>query len=188
MRGSSPWLMPITTRLEPFKRCARCSTGNGRMDCFPISSSTRWSSITLPDLNSGKRNVLSMLQEMYTPRGSSSPPSTPPQSGILLVMTRIGREPARFLKKCSLSSLPGMLTFTGNGIQKGRAWCISAIPDEAGLSQSSISFGTLKLAQALGDYQALSNANRRVIRFHLEGDVQIGLGRINTSLPDQVFV
>jgi hypothetical protein len=56
------------------------------------------------------------------------------------------------------------------------------------LSQSSISFGTLKLAQALGDYQALSNANRRVIRFHLEGDVQIGLGRINTSLPDQVFV
>ena len=57
-----------------------------------------------------------------------------------------------------------------------------AIPDEAGSSQSSISFGTLKLAQALGDYQALSNAKRRVIRFHLEDDVLVGLEQIITSL------
>jgi hypothetical protein len=49
------------------------------------------------------------------------------------------------------------------------------IPDEATSAAadaaSSISFGVLKMAQALGDGQALLDANRRVIRFHLEDDV-----------------
>jgi glucose-6-phosphate isomerase len=44
------------------------------------------------------------------------------------------------------------------------------IPDEAGKPDSSISFGVLKAAQALGDYQALQKAGRRVIRFHLGAD------------------
>ena len=44
------------------------------------------------------------------------------------------------------------------------------IPDKAGKSESSISFGVLELAQALGDQQALLDANRRVIRFHLGKD------------------
>lgn len=52
------------------------------------------------------------------------------------------------------------------------------IPDNAGNDQSSISFGTLKLAQALGDRQALIDAGRKVIRFHLGKDVVGGLGRI----------
>jgi transaldolase/glucose-6-phosphate isomerase len=42
------------------------------------------------------------------------------------------------------------------------------IPDEINSSQSSISFGTLKMAQALGDLQALQDAGRRAIRIHLE--------------------
>jgi hypothetical protein len=41
------------------------------------------------------------------------------------------------------------------------------IPAEAGKSGSSMSFGVLKLAQALGDAQALRNAGRQVIRLHL---------------------
>lgn len=41
------------------------------------------------------------------------------------------------------------------------------IPDEAGKSGSSMSFGVLKLAQAMGDAQALRNAGRQVIRLHL---------------------
>jgi transaldolase/glucose-6-phosphate isomerase len=41
------------------------------------------------------------------------------------------------------------------------------IPDEAGSPDSSITFGVLKAAQALGDRQALLDAGRRVIRFHL---------------------
>lgn len=45
------------------------------------------------------------------------------------------------------------------------------IPDEAGASKSSITFGVLKLAQALGDRQALLEAKRRVIRFHFGKDV-----------------
>ena len=45
-----------------------------------------------------------------------------------------------------------------------------AIPDTAGSAESSISFGTLKTAQALGDKAALSDGGRRVIRFHLPMD------------------
>ncbi len=46
------------------------------------------------------------------------------------------------------------------------------IPDKAGQAQSSISFGTLKMAQALGDQQALLDAGRRVVRFHLKEPVE----------------
>lgn len=52
------------------------------------------------------------------------------------------------------------------------------IPDEAGSPASSIAFGVLKGAQALGDYQALREAGRRVIRFHLDGDVPGKLKRL----------
>ncbi len=45
------------------------------------------------------------------------------------------------------------------------------IPDEAGSPHSTMTFGVLKAAQALGDRQALLNAGRRVIRFHLGKDV-----------------
>ncbi len=44
------------------------------------------------------------------------------------------------------------------------------IPDEAGAAKSSMTFGVLKLAQALGDRQALLDAKRRVIRFHFAKD------------------
>jgi glucose-6-phosphate isomerase len=49
------------------------------------------------------------------------------------------------------------------------------IPDQAGEDKSSISFGTLKNAQALGDRQALLDYKRRVIRFNLGKDVDKGL-------------
>jgi transaldolase/glucose-6-phosphate isomerase len=52
------------------------------------------------------------------------------------------------------------------------------IPDEAGSSDSSITFGVLKAAQALGDQQALLDAGRRVIRFHLGEDIVGGLRRL----------
>ncbi len=42
------------------------------------------------------------------------------------------------------------------------------IPDEAGSPQSGMSFQTLKMAQALGDGEALRKAGRRLIRFHIE--------------------
>ena len=56
------------------------------------------------------------------------------------------------------------------------------IPDEAGSSASSISFGVLKMAQALGDRQALLDAGRAVIRFHLGTDVAGGLEKLNQAL------
>ncbi|MDZ7362772.1 MAG: glucose-6-phosphate isomerase [candidate division KSB1 bacterium] len=54
----------------------------------------------------------------------------------------------------------------------------AAIPDEAGEARSSMTFGVLKLAQALGDRQALLNTGRRVIRFHLGKNVVGGLQKL----------
>jgi transaldolase/glucose-6-phosphate isomerase len=56
------------------------------------------------------------------------------------------------------------------------------IPDQAGLPDSSITFGVLKAAQALGDQQALLNANRRIVRFHLGQSPLDGLERLATEL------
>ena len=58
----------------------------------------------------------------------------------------------------------------------------AAIPDKAGAPDSSITFGVLKMAQALGDYQALLGAGRRVLRFHLGDDVVGGLKRLTEAL------
>ena len=52
------------------------------------------------------------------------------------------------------------------------------IPDEAGAPESSLSFGVLIDAQALGDRQALLDARRRVIRLQLSQDVSGGLDRL----------
>jgi transaldolase / glucose-6-phosphate isomerase len=52
------------------------------------------------------------------------------------------------------------------------------IPDEAGRDASSLTFGVLKEAQALGDRQALLDKERRFIRFHLGTDVQGGLAKL----------
>ena len=52
------------------------------------------------------------------------------------------------------------------------------IPDQAGSPQASISFGVLKMAQALGDRHALVDRGRRVIRFHLGMDPVAGLRQL----------
>jgi hypothetical protein len=56
------------------------------------------------------------------------------------------------------------------------------IPDTAGKPESSITFGTLKMAQALGDYQALTDAGRRVMRLHLHGDIPEHIEKLARSL------
>ncbi|MCL4549021.1 MAG: glucose-6-phosphate isomerase [Bacteroidetes bacterium] len=52
------------------------------------------------------------------------------------------------------------------------------IPDEAGKKESSISFGVLIKAQALGDYHALVDNERKVIRFDLGNDVLGGIKKL----------
>ncbi|MCP5097634.1 MAG: hypothetical protein GY943_18965 [Chloroflexi bacterium] len=49
------------------------------------------------------------------------------------------------------------------------------IPDEAGKPESTMTFGVLKMSQALGDGAALLEANRRFIRFHLGTDAAGGI-------------
>jgi transaldolase/glucose-6-phosphate isomerase len=58
----------------------------------------------------------------------------------------------------------------------------AAIPDEPGAPGSSITFGVLKTAQVLGDGEALVDAGRKVIRFHLGGDVLGGLKQLIDAL------
>ena len=58
----------------------------------------------------------------------------------------------------------------------------AAIPDEAGSPRSSLTFGILKEAQALGDRQALLDGGRQVIRFHLGTDVIGGLRKLREVL------
>jgi len=55
------------------------------------------------------------------------------------------------------------------------------IPDEPGKPDSSMTFGVLKLAQALGDRKALLDENRIVIRLHFD-DVTQGLQKLLSAL------
>ena len=59
-----------------------------------------------------------------------------------------------------------------------------AIPEEAGKDGSSISFGVLIQAQALGDRQALHEEGRKVVRFHLDADVQGGIQKLTDALDE----
>ena len=56
------------------------------------------------------------------------------------------------------------------------------IPDNAGKPESSMTFGVLKIAQALGDRQALLDAGREVITFDLGEDVLTHLARLSQAL------
>ena len=49
------------------------------------------------------------------------------------------------------------------------------IPDDIGQKKTSLTFGALKAAQAQGDWQALKDAGRRIIRFHWKANPVTGL-------------
>jgi glucose-6-phosphate isomerase len=57
------------------------------------------------------------------------------------------------------------------------------IPDEAGSDSSSMSFGILKAAQAIGDAAALQAAGRPLIRLHIGGsDILSGIDSVTAAL------
>jgi hypothetical protein len=56
------------------------------------------------------------------------------------------------------------------------------IPVEAGSADSSITFGVLKKAQALGDRQALIDRGRRVISFRLSQNPASDLKQLSKSI------
>jgi glucose-6-phosphate isomerase/transaldolase/glucose-6-phosphate isomerase len=56
------------------------------------------------------------------------------------------------------------------------------IPDEPGRSESSLSFGTLKAAQARGDRLALLAVGRPVLRLHFDDHPAAGIVRLAASL------
>jgi hypothetical protein len=52
------------------------------------------------------------------------------------------------------------------------------IPDRIGVAGSTLTFGALKAAQAQGDWQALIDAGRKVIRFHWKANPTAGLKKL----------
>jgi transaldolase / glucose-6-phosphate isomerase len=60
-----------------------------------------------------------------------------------------------------------------------------AIPDLAGEDKSSVSFGILISAQALGDWGALRSVGRRTLRLHLSNDVQGRLESLARALSSR---
>ena len=56
------------------------------------------------------------------------------------------------------------------------------IPNQAGASDSNITFGVLAQAQALGDRQALVNRGRAVLRIHLGADIDVGIAQLRRAL------
>ncbi len=59
------------------------------------------------------------------------------------------------------------------------------IPDSPKSGESSISFGVLINAQALGDARALQSKGRPVVRVHLKGDIYRGLKMLLDHLPER---
>jgi transaldolase/glucose-6-phosphate isomerase len=58
--------------------------------------------------------------------------------------------------------------------------------DDLAIPGEPYSFGTLKQAPALGDFQALRNKGRRVFRPHLGVDVRAGLEQLRAALAQAV--
>lgn len=56
------------------------------------------------------------------------------------------------------------------------------IPDRIGVAGSTLTFGVLKSAQAQGDWQALKDAGRRVIRLHWRAKPSAGLKKLTELL------
>ncbi len=70
----------------------------------------------------------------------------------------------------------------GNG-NKGLFIQITHAPvSDIAIPGEPYSFGTLIAAQALGDFRALAEGGRRLIRFHIKGDVSVGLKHLRDIL------
>lgn len=88
----------------------------------------------------------------------------------LNIATTLGYGP-RFLHST------GQLHKGGNG--KGLFIQITHTPQiDIDVPDEGYSFGTLVSAQALGDYRALTERQRRIIRLHINGDISAGLEKL----------
>ncbi|MCK9363224.1 MAG: hypothetical protein M0P74_06445 [Syntrophales bacterium] len=56
------------------------------------------------------------------------------------------------------------------------------VPEAMGSTESALTFGVLKKAQALGDLQALTKAGRKIIRIHFHGNPAQGIDRLTKNL------
>jgi hypothetical protein len=118
------------------------------------------------------------------------PPSGPTDAALLQLRTRIQ---TRCRTATTVGYGPRFLHSTGQ-LHKGDGGSglfiqltadrpeDAPIPDDAGSNASSTTFGVLEAAQALGDRQALLDAGRRVIRFHLGADPVASIKTLASAL------
>jgi len=57
-------------------------------------------------------------------------------------------------------------------------------PQDIAVPDSKLTFGAVKSAQALGDFQVLDERNRRAIRIHIHGELSEGLTALEQSIRD----
>ncbi len=93
----------------------------------------------------------------------------------------------KYMVATTLGYGPRYLHSTGQlhkgGLNKGLYILLTADTDlKLDIPGSGYNFATLQLAQALGDFRALSNKNRRVVRIHIGEDLLKGLRILNTML------
>ncbi len=148
--------------------------------------------VTAGDLEGALKGFLDLLRPgSYVAVQAYLPPSTEISANLFALRMKI-RDSYRAATMCGYG--PRYLHSTGQ-LHKGDAGkglfiqitCTNpadlAIPDKAGSRSSSITFGTLKDAQALGDWQALQAKGRKAIRLHVDGsDISGALKRISKAL------
>ena len=57
-------------------------------------------------------------------------------------------------------------------------------PNELEISGRRLTFGVLNMAQALGDFGALSRRKRRLVRLHISGELKAGLERLQECIVE----
>jgi len=117
-------------------------------------------------------------------------PSPPIDEALCMIRSRILN---RFCLATSCGYGPRYLHSTGQ-LHKGdrgrglfiqftaESSCDIPIPDAPDSPASSISFGILRKAQALGDLLALKHNGRRILRIHFQGDIKASLISLAHSL------
>jgi transaldolase/glucose-6-phosphate isomerase len=61
---------------------------------------------------------------------------------------------------------------------------IDELEEDLAVPETSYTFGTLIKAQALGDYKALKQLNRRILRINLKRDIIDGLSSLNELIKE----
>ncbi|HXK46029.1 MAG TPA: hypothetical protein PLT09_01210 [Deltaproteobacteria bacterium] len=191
----NPFDQPDVEATKKFTRSAvedyhRCGTLVSEPPLLTENGLAVFSDVKAPTLHDALNAFLSMAREGSYVSLQAYLPRTLPTENALNALRTLVRD--RYRTATTLGFGPRFLHSTGQ-LHKGdsggglflQITCDSPddipIPEEAGSDASSMSFGILKAAQAMGDAAALRAAGRPVMRIHVRGG---DLPTAITSLAD----